>query len=150
MARRCILLGWVSRPVWHSHSHMPIRYLWLLITSHSLGLHCSGSHTWLHLYYTHPPATLIWLCTLLGLTDHVTTDWKTWSWTQTSNGNKHDPKACQFCFSKYKKVDNRDYSIVRYLCEIQQQLCSSSQRISEWVSNTGYPENLKKEKLLSC
>lgn len=61
MAREFILLGWMSRVVWHLHSHMPIRHLWLLITSQPLGLHCSGSHTWLHPDYILPLASLIWL-----------------------------------------------------------------------------------------
>lgn len=61
MAREFILLGWMSRVVWHLHSHMPIRHLWLLITSQPLGLHCSGRHTWLHPDYILPLASLIWL-----------------------------------------------------------------------------------------
>lgn len=59
--RKCILFGWMSRVVWHLHSHVPIRHLWLLITSQPLGLHRSGSHTWLHLDYILPLASLIWL-----------------------------------------------------------------------------------------
>lgn len=61
MARECILFGWMSRVVWHLKSHMPIRHLWLLITSQPLGLRCSGSHTWLHPDYILPLASLIWL-----------------------------------------------------------------------------------------
>lgn len=61
MAREFILFGWMSRIGWHLHSHMPIRHLWLLITSQPLGLLCSGSHTWLHPDYILPLASLIWL-----------------------------------------------------------------------------------------
>lgn len=56
-----ILLGWTSRVVRVWPSQMPIRHLWLLITSQLLGLRSSGSHTWLHRDYTLPPARFVWL-----------------------------------------------------------------------------------------
>lgn len=61
MVTKFILLGWMSRLAWVSPSQMPIRQLWLLITCPPLGLHASGSHTWLHPDYILPPARFIWL-----------------------------------------------------------------------------------------
>lgn len=170
MAREFILFGWMSR-VWHLQSHMPIRHLCLLITSQTLGLHCSGSHTWLHPDYILPQASLIWLFmgqAVLSIGwQNVTTDWKTLSWTKTSNEYKHHPEAPQYCFFEDRHL-RLPYS-VRYglqnkmtgcfffspfftlksylqLCSAQAHpVCACQQR---W--NTDYPEHFKKEKLLSC
>lgn len=84
---------------------MPIRHLWLLITSQPLGLRCSGGHTWLRPDYILPPAGLIWL--FMGQAV-LSTDWQNMSQLiekhglaqRTSNGSKHDPEASRHCWPK--------------------------------------------------
>lgn len=171
MAREFILFGWMSRVVWHLHSHMPIRHLWLLITSQPHGLQCSGSHTWLHPDYILPLASLIWLFmgqAALSIGSQNMSQMigkhglEQKQAMKTSMTPRHPAIVFQrrtfqitialdtVCQISWLVARLQAYQFEELMAFVFIQLWLIQSAPVSATRNTGYPENLKKEKLLSC
>lgn len=146
-AREFGLLGWVSSAVRCLHSHMPIRHLWLLITSQAPRLQCSESHTWLRSdYFPLQPVSSDYSsdsATLWRLTQHVTTKWlqniglNRKQAFKTSIASRHvffSPKSTDIVCHWYKTVPYH-FKLI-WGRDLQNEQCIEVRLISFTIKNT--------------